>query len=436
MACASFSTLPPELKARIVEIASDQEDAYKERVQNAEERASHINGLSALALVNKELRDLAAKHQFKLSEEGERELEDALAIMPQLPSLRGLSVALESAVALFGPGVTLGAAPYRAAILDRISAQITLLVLNEFTPSTSIALVQKFPNLRTLCFRTLGDGINEEETKELVGAIASLRHLTHLAVDLAPATPAWPMEVLGPLASAPPPIQTLQLLWFPLDHHTIDLIRLFGSTLETLCLELRSTGPDSESDLSKLDPLQLPRLTTLNLVKEEPSGFDHLTRLLASTSTLSTLSSLSFALTQDGWLDSTMLALVRVISSQTTLRRLQLGETIYSHPVFSQLSFEDGLASPSSLAAYADLIHSRGLDPTVLDRPHLTPFHPKANLDYTENEGEYLAEVLDRTLNFGRTELKRMVAEGRAASAVEWVEMLKPLEAKRLAWKD
>ncbi|KAL8287252.1 hypothetical protein RQP46_003704 [Phenoliferia psychrophenolica] len=66
MARASFGTLPLELKAKIVEMTSDQEDAWLDRVTDPETPADHINSLSALAPVNMELRQLAAKHQFKV----------------------------------------------------------------------------------------------------------------------------------------------------------------------------------------------------------------------------------------------------------------------------------------------------------------------------------------------------------------------------------
>lgn len=67
MARATFSTLPLELKARVVEMTSDQEDIWADRVKNPEARVNHVNCLSSLALVNKEFRDLAAAHQFRVS---------------------------------------------------------------------------------------------------------------------------------------------------------------------------------------------------------------------------------------------------------------------------------------------------------------------------------------------------------------------------------
>ena len=106
-------------------------------------------------------------------------------------------------------------------------------------------------------------------------------------------------------------------------------------------------------------------------------------------------------------------SLLTFLSTQPGLRQLHLGEII------ADLSAEieppsDNPLPPASLAAYASLIHSRDLDPTVLDKPHLSPFHPNAQPNYTTNESSYLEEVLGRTLDFERIELKRMLSEGNA----------------------
>ncbi|KAL8291551.1 hypothetical protein RQP46_002529 [Phenoliferia psychrophenolica] len=188
MAPASFSTLPLELKARIVEMTSDQEDAYKERVTEYEdltgsdempgsEGQRHIDCLSALALVNKELRELAAKHQFKslsshrarlpifrfhilpryghhiveisFSEENGMEGSDvAFTVLEQLLALRTLSFEHKTAERLFGPGVTLRidhedeAANYRAQKLSGIASRIEGLVLDTFAPAEGVALTR------------------------------------------------------------------------------------------------------------------------------------------------------------------------------------------------------------------------------------------------------------------------------------------------------
>ncbi|KAL8291436.1 hypothetical protein RQP46_002414 [Phenoliferia psychrophenolica] len=286
MARASFSTLPVELKARIVEMTSVQEDAWKSRVKDPTERAAHINSLSSLALVNEELRGLAAKHQFRVllsrrastpifryrilpryghhiveitfaKTEQTEGIELAFSIMGQLPSLRGLVFTRNAARWLFGPGVKLSddhldsATSMRAEMVTFVAKEIDSLVLEGFKPSEAVALLGEF------------------------GAV-------------------YPIKP------------------FPLRH----------------------------------------------------------------------------------------------------------------------------ILPPSSQAAYTDLVHSRNLDPSVLDRAHLTPYHANAELNYTKTDFHLLASALGRTLGFGQVELERLVTEGNIAKAVGWVSKLKALEDERLAWRD
>ncbi|KAL8287562.1 hypothetical protein RQP46_003420 [Phenoliferia psychrophenolica] len=91
--------------------------------------------------------------------------------------------------------------------------------------------------------------------------------------------------------------------------------------------------------------------------------------------------------------------------------------------------------TPSELAAYADLVDSRGLEADFEDDAH-NPFAPEANLEYGEDEIEYLAEALDRTLYFGRQDVERMVRDKDVAKAVRWVGVLGALEGERRRWKD
>ncbi|KAL8291434.1 hypothetical protein RQP46_002412 [Phenoliferia psychrophenolica] len=283
----TLPSLPIELKARIVEMANDQEKAWQSRVDDREGRASgHINSLSSLALVNKELRDLAAKHQFAVllsrrastpifryrilpryghhiikvtfaSSEHTAGIEFAFSIMGQLPALRGLEFSRNSARWLFGAGVKLSddssdsAASYRAEMISFVAQNIHFLKLAKCKPSEAVALLGDFE------------------------AVYSIKRAT-------------------------------------VEHF-------------------------------------LP---------------------------------------------------------------------------------------PSSLAAYADLVRSRTLDPSVLEAEHLSPFHRQANLKYTENESHLLTSALGRTLAFGQVELERMAAEGNVAKAVGWVSKLKALEDERLAWRD
>ncbi|KAL8277066.1 hypothetical protein RQP46_010494 [Phenoliferia psychrophenolica] len=178
----------------------------------------------------------------------------------------------------------------------------------------------------------------------------------------------------------------------------------------------------------------LPRLTDLHLSLEQLEDARDISRILLSASNLSHL---TVAQAGSCNLDPAEPALNRILASQPALRRLRLGGKYRLAP-FLQANSKRDFPSPPSLAAYADLIHSRDLDPSVLDRPHLTPFNPKAQLDYTENEAAYLRQTLRRTLDFGQLELDRMAAEpdGGVAKAVGWVAKLKALEDERLAWKD
>ncbi|KAL8291553.1 hypothetical protein RQP46_002531 [Phenoliferia psychrophenolica] len=296
MACASFSTLPLELKARIVEMANDQEDAWWLRVKDTaeDERVGHcIDSLNALALVNKELRQLAAKYQFK-----------------------------------------------------------------------------------------------------------------HLEAD-----------------QAAPPIFRFTIL--PLYGHHIREITFYDDDSVEGC----DNALSAMGQLPALDTIRLQRTKALELFGSLQTLYIKFFHLLASASTLSYLSFVH----DDANVDPTDPALLSFLDSQPTLRDVNLEWFQVTDPFTpSGLIPQD----PPFLAAYADLVHSRNLDPTVLDRPHLTPYHPDANLDHTRKEQPSLSQILRRTLEFGLVELDRMDAEGDVAEAVGWVPMLKPLEEKRLAWKD
>ncbi|KAL8291560.1 hypothetical protein RQP46_002538 [Phenoliferia psychrophenolica] len=457
MTHAAFSTLPLELKARIVEMASDQEGTWLERVEDPQERAVHINGLSSLALVNKELRELAAKHQFRavasrqtspsifrfriLPRYGHHITEVifqsgqsaevsayALSILGQLPALRALRFTIEAAKRLFGSGVTLSDDVEdedqfnRASVLELIAFRIEVLILNEFKPSEATGLVRTFSsNLRTLAFIDLKRGASSD----LFSAMATVRHLTHLSIHVVDFDVGdWPPEARAPLERNPPPIKTLQLLGFPFDCYTLQLVGLLASTTETLTLLLM------ESTLADAAEFTIPpftRLTRLNLSIFE-GDLENVTRILSHTSTLLHISLLCY-----GGVNPKNPALLSFLDNQPALRHLHLEEAKGSFP-FNSITEEQ--SPPSSLMAYTDLVHSRGLDPSVLDRPHLTPFHPDADLDYTREEQPFLSQSLRRTLEFGLGELDRMFAEGSVGRAVGWVAKLKALEDERLVWKD
>ncbi|KAL8287334.1 hypothetical protein RQP46_003786 [Phenoliferia psychrophenolica] len=326
-------------------MASDQEETWEGRRKSpyplGEER---FNGLSSLALVNKELRELAARHQFKVLVASQvlspvfracilrqhadhivevdfhdapdfmrpgESYETALFSIERLPSLRTLRFSFLAATLLFGDGVTLNPDPTdiiqncRVAILLSVAHRIETLTLTKFRPSAAVALIRACPNLTTLILRNL-----------------DLRDAVQAAI-------------------------------------------------------LHDDEDGVQVDLDPADPV-----------------------------------------------------LCAFLDSQPALQRLQLGrfELKYHNPTYLEAS----PFHPVDLIAYADLIRSRGLDPSVLDEPHVSPFHPGARLDYTTGELEYLTGYLDRALDFGRTELERMVSEGDVPKAVEWIQTLKSLEDKRL----
>ncbi|KAL8291414.1 hypothetical protein RQP46_002392 [Phenoliferia psychrophenolica] len=284
MARASFTTLPLELKARIAEMTSYQEEMWLQRVTDPDERAGHMSSLSSLALVNKEFRELAAKHQFRS--------------------------------------------------LDLVS----------FSPADTVALIRT----PLVDFVTLG------------------------VIDQDPAT-----------------------------------------------------------DLSSISPIRLPSLQILSLVAS-PAHLPQLFRILKCTSTLSDFCHYS---DPNDALVPTDPALLTFLDLYPSLRHVWLWNVNFEGPPGVETPAAL-IPSPSFLAAYAKVVHSRGLDPGVLMEHYLSPFHRHAKLDYTENEAARLKDALGRTLDFGKSELERMFAEGSIARAVGWVGKLKALEDERLAWKD
>ncbi|KAL8291417.1 hypothetical protein RQP46_002395 [Phenoliferia psychrophenolica] len=470
MACASFPTLPPELKAKIVKVTSDQEYAHRIRVEDGPEpqRAGHINSLSSLALVDKELRQLAATHQFKIlkasrasspvfrysilqrhghhivkikfsasSNVGLDGEELSLSIMDRLPALRELDFSHAKATKLFGSGVTLRpdleneTGSYRASILAFISHKIEYLTLYSFPLAETVALIKEFPNLKRLDLFNLRNPHQVERLEDFTSAISSLRKLQDLLIDMNEgSTGVWPAEALAPLAHDPPRVEILELHNLPLWEHTVQLVKIFSSTLR--CLTLEFEPQVATPDLTSVTPIQLPHLKTLELSTIR-ARLPALFRLLTSASTISLFTHYSHP-DDDVPLEPTDPVLLSFLNSQSSLRVVHLWDTDFEF-------FQDGppvtiLPSPTFLVAYTNLVESRSLDPTVLDFPHLSPFHPHADLDYTENESKFLTATLRRTLQFGMDELDRMEAEGNVAKSVRWVPRLRALEDERLAWKD
>ncbi|KAL8291545.1 hypothetical protein RQP46_002523 [Phenoliferia psychrophenolica] len=415
---ASFTSLPFELKAKVVAM-----------VLYARRASPPIFRFTIVPTYGHHIREV--NFYNNASNEGS---DNALSAMGQSPVLDTLGLQSGKALELFGsfqnPDQNDSTTTYRARMLAILSPKIKTLELHNFNPAEASAVVRRFPNLTALGLIDLENARQADDISDLFSAIASARGLSSLAIDRADDVDSdWPSEALAPLERDPPPIKTLQLLDFPLEDLTFRIISCVASTLERLSLQAVETDQPQPLDLSSITPLRLPHLSHLNLYIQKEL-VSQLPRILTSSSTLSYVSLLYI----DESVDSTDPAILSFLDSQPTLRLVHLEEFTNYHPLPTFSCFQP--PAPSHLADYSHLVHSRSLDSRVLDKPHLTPFDPDASLDYTKNEISYLAEVLDRTLDFGRIELKRKVAEGSVASAVEWVKMLKPLEEKRLAWKD
>ncbi|KAK4701060.1 hypothetical protein P7C70_g5178, partial [Phenoliferia sp. Uapishka_3] len=470
---ASFSTLPLEIKARIVEMASLQEDGFKERVLVKSERIGHVNSLSALATVSWELRGLAAKHQFKVlcstqvQDEAFRfsilidhphqiqlvqmmgtdraKLSQAMSILPQLHALRGLTFTLEAAQILFGPvvknldnfedrdpefSVNNG---YNIRGLRRIAEKVHLLSLDDFSSMAAATLVSYFPNLRTLSLIDVTDSTGDDFNL-LAVALSSLRSLTHFSLEAAdtenPITVPTSLDILRAL---PPPIRCLQISLGELSQPLLDFISIFGPTLVTLDLRVDTQTPGS-SELAPLLPLHLPHLSNL-AIRDCWARTPRLFSLLANCN----LHKFAYCENDDdGEVDFFPPHVLDCIKSQKNLRQLKLGVGLrlsilgatYINPSQSETP------SPSTVTAYFNLVHSRGLDTSPLEESFLSPFHRRAKLDFAQGELDYLAGALGRTLEFGRNELERIIAEGDVSKAVRWLKTLGRLERERLGWRD
>ncbi|KAK4698545.1 hypothetical protein P7C70_g7727, partial [Phenoliferia sp. Uapishka_3] len=462
---ACLSTLPVEVKAKIVEMAYLQERGLEERAGKAS-LVGHISSLSSLALTNREFRGLAAKHQFKVLLSSQRVehttfrffilpdhshrithvvlsgvdgiLSQTVSILAQLPALRGLQFNLDTAEYLFGPldgSLEFTALDeesiktYHLCALKRVAPRIHFLSLKYFTSTSAATLIPCFPNLRTLSIdevsTTPGDDLHQ-----LSDALVSLRFLTHLGIETD--SPIHLSQTfLATLRAHPPPIRCLQIYFGSLSQPLLELISIFGPTLVTLDIRML-TGEGDPKAIPTNTRLILPFLSNL-ILGEYGDRTTQVFSLFAGTK----LRQLAYCGNQSTpQFDQP--DIMEFVASQTNLETLRLGCTprleFFGATSLSAETYD--LPSPTSLAAYSDLVHSRDLDTSVFDEDFLSPFHPKAKLGYTRDKMSFVSRTLFRTLEFGKNEVERMVAEGNIAKAVGWFGILNGLENERAAWRD
>ncbi|KAK4698869.1 hypothetical protein P7C70_g7400, partial [Phenoliferia sp. Uapishka_3] len=468
---ACFSTLPLELKGKIVEMAFYQSMRFEHRIAQAgktDRGPGYINSVSSLALVNRELRGVAAKYQFEelsssrvqslpfrflvlpnhshhithviLEGRDETVLSQTMSLLPQLSALCGLSFTHDSAEILFGP-LVVGTFVYRPledenpttyhlGILRSVAPKITALWLKRFPSAAAATLVRCFTNLAQY---NAYEASEEQDTdlETLLDALVSLTSLTHLAIDAATLADTTSLDTLR---ANPPPVRFLQLYYRGVSQVLVDLIFIFGATLETLDLRAPHSSPSSSGTLSAS---HLPHLTTLILSEKVSDDFDPPTPQLLAL--LSNTNLISFYYRGVDFSKSVIPThVLKFVATQKSLRHLQLGSS--RPPDFWGVTYmaprNRRLLPPPSLLMYSDLVKSRDFETSVLEEYDVSPYHPEAELEYTEKELDYLTDALVRTLDFGRNEVGRMVSEGNVAKAVAWVEVLRDLEVERLAWRD
>ncbi|KAK4698868.1 hypothetical protein P7C70_g7401, partial [Phenoliferia sp. Uapishka_3] len=356
-----------------------------------------------------------------------------MSILLHLPAIHALAFPFDAAQHLFGtfvegtPSTLEGEATiaYHLRILRRIGPTIRFLSLDHFTIAAAASLVSCFPNLRTLSLAEVTPKA-EDDLQKILDALASLQSLTHLSVEAETTFHIYPSPTsFDKLRANPPPLKCLQIFLGQLDQPLLDLISIFSPTL--LMLDLRVQEGENPADLPPGTRLHLPLLSSLILCEYGDSTPDLFT-LFDNNG----LVRFSYRGNTDDELDQSHV--VNFIARQTILHELHLG---YSPPLnfWGSSSLVPKLPTPSAQLNYSKLVHSRDLDPSVLDDTHSSPYHPDANLGYDDDAMDCLTDALAQTLDFGRIEVKRMVAERNVAKALWWIDVLRRLEEERLDWK-
>ncbi|KAK4701081.1 hypothetical protein P7C70_g5157, partial [Phenoliferia sp. Uapishka_3] len=479
-----FAALPLELKASIVSMLNEAERNWQGRCvglkQDDQAVVGHVYALSAIALVNKEFRELAARHQFRVLDSrrsllrpfrfyilarygayieevhlndnianSQSTLENTLSILHQLPSLRTLIFTLGAARILFGlpfsdveiNNATLDDDDYNTAEDWRCHRDVlkplgvTALRLEGFTPSEASTVAQLFPNLQNLVLvdfdRYHDDGV---KLSELLGL---LPRLTQLCLEAASEGGVlnWPVESADVSRNHLPPITSLEIHKFTLDLGLTNFVASFGSTLEALLLNVFAVGPLPDPPLIQLD---LPRLTELHLGHYEDRVYEEPWNIFIPFENVH-LTELSYAGAFDNELPDEFI--IAFLKEQSDLRVIRLGALVPLSPLFhDHWHLRNFAFNAGSLAAYTKLLRERSLDTSsVSDQSHFSPYKEHVGRDSqycVEDSMRWLTDALARTLDFGRHELDRIRAEKDEQKAEEWLEMLRPLEMERLSWKD
>ena len=361
-----------------------------------------------------------------------------ISILPLLPNIRALHFSETVATALRLVG-TIGAAErelqyYRDQSLKSVASKIEILTLTDFHAVHAPAVIRRFPNLKVLCLDGLSDSGEWKVINDFEDSIAALSSLIHLSIDLA-SEAGWPPYPFTRLQERPPPLRCLQLRNFWQDDSVLWIITPFRQTLEFLDLDLDNDADGLQPYFTQLDPVGLPRLTTLNV---------HTSLVLAPENLLSPFR--EAPLLQSAFRDGDLEAAVR--------RALEDRGSSTLQPFFeSWKSLHTILAFGSDLPAHSYLAHRAANPPAAALRclhqesPLVTevegflmddqPWSPFFSEGMSKALGlEHTSHCLRRTLDFGLNEVTRMVAERNEDKARACVKKLKDLEEMRWEWKD
>ncbi|KAL8291336.1 hypothetical protein RQP46_002314 [Phenoliferia psychrophenolica] len=304
---ATLSGLPLEIKALICELASLQDERYKERwipgALGEKLIKVHLNewrgkSLAALSETCKEFNELAAKHIFHtLTDFQIDSLNFSLVVLPRytsrrvfaallsLPNLIDLQVSYDPASNALGEfGTTLGnpsGAPGQIRDAFRaVARRLQTVALFDFaTADAIVSFLGMCEDVRNISIT--GPAIVEDEQllSEYLGAHPSLEHLTLAATSSVSAG-----LYLGPEWSLPSNwtkgISGLDLINIELDASTVSLVNHHAATLRHLTFRLpKNSPPAPPPDFPSFLPM--PLLSSFTLENTSSQAFEAIVTAVA-----------------------------------------------------------------------------------------------------------------------------------------------------------
>ncbi|KAL8280666.1 hypothetical protein RQP46_006989 [Phenoliferia psychrophenolica] len=446
----SLSSLPLEIKARIVELASLQDAEFKERwragvpgheMTQVVRTPWHGRSLSSLSQTCLDFNSLASMHIFRtmtvekidtayfmlriLPRRAHNvrvveflgvsadvvQIQKALGILHLFPNLDELRINSYNITSLSRIGEA--EAVLSAEVLRLVAPRIAIVHCADFTPTSATTFLKGFTSLRSVTVDGFNDGQHELERDDLHVLRDTLAAMPRLAQLILPVYGVLDPGILG--ATWVAPIRTLKLLKTPIDATVLALISSFSPLLEHLTLQ-----PTLQNVLL---PLQAPLFTT---------SFPSLTSLSLIDITCGNAQALLTSFSPAAGLDLSQLDTASPIPHNAPLRSISI--SVIRNSEMDTATFYKALAAFTHLRELR-IATSRGEPLTqiarklegICDRRRITlstdskedPFLLRASVDSlrtSSNEPMYKARVgvryraLKKTLEFGLRSLERMKA--------------------------